>query len=62
MMVTLTLALALAVGLVGGWVYAGCPVPGAVRRAVSARRRVDQEQPVEGISSEPAQGPSTATP
>jgi|Tabmets5t2r1_1033131.scaffolds.fasta_scaffold02006_2 hypothetical protein len=60
MMVALTLGLV--VGLVGGWVYAGCPAPGAVRRAVSARGRVGQEQPVEGISSEPAQGASTATP
>jgi hypothetical protein len=55
-------ALAVVAGLFGGWVYAGCPVPGAVRRAVSRRRRVGQEQPVEDLSRGHAQGASRATP
>jgi hypothetical protein len=55
-------ALALVAGLVGGWVYAGCPVPCAVGRSVSWRRRVGQEQPVEDFSRGHAQGASRATP
>jgi hypothetical protein len=56
------IALALLIGLVGGWVYAGCPVPGALRRAVSLRRPAVQEPSVDGISREPAPGASTAAP
>ena len=56
------IALALVVGLLGGWVYAGSPVPSALRRAVSLRRRAVQKPPVEGISPEPAPDASTATP
>jgi hypothetical protein len=56
------IAVAVAIGLIGGWIYAGCPVPGALRRAVGSRRPAVQERPVDGISRKPAPGASTAAP
>jgi hypothetical protein len=53
------IVIALIIGLVGGWIYAGCPLP---RRAV---RSSDGLEPLGGdvaVSPVPAPGASTARP
>jgi hypothetical protein len=53
------IVIALIIGLVGGWIYAGCPLP---RRAV---RSSDGLEPLAGdvaVSPAPAPGASPALP
>ena len=50
----IVIAIALGSGLVGAWVYAGCPLP----RTASGRKRVVRDV----VSSAPAPGASPARP
>ena len=52
----IVIAFALAVGLLGSWVYAGCPLP---RKPAGARKPVVGD---EAVSPAPAPGASTARP
>jgi hypothetical protein len=52
----IVIALALAIGLVGSWVYAGCPLP---RKPASASEPVVRDV---AVSPAPAPGASTARP
>ena len=52
------IVIALAIGLVGGWVYAGCPFPRTLSSAFS-RRTLTAERPV-GDSVSPASGPGAS--
>jgi hypothetical protein len=55
----IVIALAIAIGLVGGWVYAGCPLA----RKASALLVPDAELPAsDAVSSAPVQGASPARP
>jgi hypothetical protein len=52
----IVIALALAIGLVGGWVYAGCPLP---RKPALGRKPVGGDV---AVSPAPAPGASPALP
>jgi hypothetical protein len=59
----IVIALALAIGLVGAWVYAGCPRPSRASALFFAGRVPDAERPAgEAVSSAPAPGASPARP
>jgi hypothetical protein len=52
------IVIALAIGLVGGWVYAGCPLPRTLSRTFS-QRPLTSERPT-GDSVSPASGPGAS--
>jgi len=56
----IVIAIALSIGLVGGWVYAGCPLPRKASGAFSSRRPA--ERPASDDVSAPAPGASLARP
>jgi hypothetical protein len=57
------IVIALIIGLVGGWMYAGCPLPRGVLGVLSSRRPLSAERPTsEVVSPAPAPGASTARP
>jgi hypothetical protein len=55
------IVIAIAIGLVGGWVYAGCPLPRTLSGALSSRRP-PAERPVAEVSPPPVRGASPARP
>ena len=57
------IVIAIAIGLVGGWIYAGCPLPRAALGAFFSRRSLTVERPTtEAVSPAPAPGASPARP
>ena len=59
----IVIALALAIGLVGAWVYAGCPLPRRASALLFSGRVPDAERPAgEAVSSAPGPGASPAHP
>jgi hypothetical protein len=54
----IVIALALAIGLVGGWVYAGCPLPRTLSGAFSRRPLTADRSAVDAVS--PASGPGAS--
>jgi len=56
------IVIAIAIGLVGGWVYAGCPLPRALSCAFS-RGPLTAERPAgDPVSPSPVRGASPARP
>jgi hypothetical protein len=58
----IVIAIALAAGFVGSWIYAGCPLPRRASALLFSRPRPDAERPAgETVSSVPARGASPAS-
>ncbi len=58
----IVIALALSIGLVGGWVYAGCPLPRKASALLFPGRVPEAARPAgDAVSSAPAQGVSPAS-
>jgi len=55
------IVIAIAIGLIGGWVYAGCPLPRRLSGAPFSRRP-SVERPVAEVSPPPVRGASPARP
>jgi hypothetical protein len=59
----IVIALAITIGLVGGWVYAGCPLPRKASALLLPGRVPDAERLAsDAVSSAPARGASPARP
>jgi hypothetical protein len=63
------IVIAFIIGLVGGWVYAGCPLPRSVPGVLSSRRPLPAERPASdgslgkvAVSPAPAPGASPGRP
>jgi hypothetical protein len=57
------IVIALIIGLAGGWMYAGCPLPRGVPGVLSSRRLLSAERPASDVvSPAPAPGASTSRP
>lgn len=59
----LVIAIAIASGFVGAWIYAGCPLPRTVPAPLHSHRSLPAERPTtDAVSSAPARGASPARP